>query len=112
MDENTIVLFKAWSRKFLDVTDDDLVPTLYILDSRKAHMPKMRSWWAKQLLVPPESIAVYYKKSTKKHMRHNDTDNYHGVMRIRIKRSVDMNRRIAAWTAELVRSLKNKNAIP
>ena len=111
MDEDTVILFMDWCRKFLQVSDDDFVPTLYIHDSRKIHANEMRRWWARKLAISPDNIAVYYKKSVKKHVRHNDNDGYHGVLRVRIKRSVDMNRRIAGWTTEMVRSLKSKNAL-
>lgn len=106
MDENTIILFRNWCRKFLNVLHDDFVYSLYIHDSRRMHFIEMRKWWAQKLNINPNSIAVYYKKSMKKHVRHNDSDGYHGVLRVRVKKSVDMNRRIASWTSELVRSLK------
>lgn len=111
MDENTVSIFTAWSRKFLDVGDNGFVFSLYIHDSRKMHTNKMRAWWAQKLAIRPDSIAVYYKKSAIKHVRHNDADDYHGVIRVRIRKSIDMNRRIAGWTSELVRSLKNKNEL-
>jgi len=106
MDENTIILFRDWCHKFLDVKDGDLVYSLYIHDSRKMHTARMRKWWAQKLKINSNDIAVYYKKHAKKHVRHNDDDGYNGVLRLRVKKSVDMNRRIASWTSELVRSLK------
>ncbi|MFA5745188.1 MAG: hypothetical protein WC887_03175 [Candidatus Paceibacterota bacterium] len=112
MDADTIILFRSWCRKFLDVSNDDFVCTLYIHDSRRAQSNEMKKWWAQKLTISPESIAVYYKKSVKKHVRHNDADDYHGVLRVRVRRSIDMNRRIAGWTFELVHSLKNKNKLP
>lgn len=111
MDENTVIIFKNWCRRFLSVADDDFVYSLYIHDSRKIDSDKMRKWWAQNLTISPIGISVYYKKSAKKHVRHNDNDGYHGVMRVRIKKSTDMNRRIASWTSELVRSLKSKNEL-
>ena len=111
MDEDTVILFREWCRKFLGVQDKDFVYSLYIHDSRKAHSIQMREWWAQKLTIDSESIVVYYKKSAKKHVRHNDTDGYNGVLRVRVRRSVDMNRRIAGWTSELVHSLKNKNGL-
>lgn len=111
MDVDTVLIFKKWSTQFLGVTAEDFVVSLYIHDSRIEETAQMREWWAKKLSVRSRDIAVYYKKSKSRHVRHNDTDTYHGVIRIRIKRSVDMNRKIAGWTAELVRSLKNKNKL-
>jgi len=111
MDENTVILFREWGRKFLFVGDDDFVFSLYVHDSRKMHSNKMREWWAQKLTIKADSIAVYYKKTSKKHVRHNDADDYHGVLRVRVKKSVDMNRRIAGWTSELVHSLKSKNEL-
>ena len=106
MDENTVILFKNWCRKFLKVTNSDFYHSLYIHDSRKADSASMRKWWAGKLGISSEIITLYYKESAKKHVRHNDADEYHGVLRVRVKRSTDMNRRIASWTSELVRSLK------
>ena len=111
MDEDTVILFRDWCRKFLSVDDKDFVYTLYIHDSRKTQSNEMKEWWAEKLAINHDDIVAYYKKSAKKHVRHNDADNYHGVLRVRIRRSVDMNRRIAGWTAELVHSLKGKNGL-
>ena len=111
MDENTIILFMDWCRKFLSVARDGFICSLYIHDSHKTRVIEVQKWWGKRLSIHPENIAVYYKKHTLKHVRHNDTDDYHGVLRVRVRGSVDMNRRIAGWTSELVRSLKNKNEL-
>ncbi len=111
MDENTVIIFKNWCRRFLTVKNDEFIHSLYIHDSRRANSVEMREWWAKKLTIHPESIVIYYKKSSKKHVRHNDADDYHGVLRVRVRRSTDMNRRIASWTSELVRSLKLENEL-
>lgn len=111
MDEDTIILFMDWCRKFLNVDNGDFICSLYIHDSHKSRVLEVQKWWAQKLSISTGSIAVYYKKHTVKHVRHNDADDYHGVLRVRVKRSVDMNRRIAGWTSELVCSLKNKNEL-
>lgn len=111
MDENTIVIFMNWCREFLDVKENDFVHSLYIHDSRKKDSAEMQKWWAQKLSIHPEDIAIYYKKSAIRHVRHNDNDGYNGVFRIRVRKSVDMNRRIAGWTSGLVHSLKNKNEL-
>jgi len=56
MDENTIIIFRNWSRKFLCVSDNDFVWSLYIHDSRKMHSHKMKDWWAKKLGITSKSI--------------------------------------------------------
>lgn len=111
MDENTIALFMGWCCKFLSVDRDGFICSLYIHDSHKARATEVQKWWGRQLSINPKNITVYYKKHTLKHVRHNDAVDYHGVFRVRVRKSVDMNRRIASWTSELVRSLKNKNEL-
>ena len=106
MDEDTIILFMEWCRKFLSVRSEDFICSLYIHDSHKARVPEVRKWWAKKLSVKAKNIAVYYKKTVIKHVRHNDGHTYRGVIRIRVKKSTDISRRIAGWTSELVHSLK------
>ncbi len=111
MDENTIIIFKNWCRRFLGVKNDNFVYSLYIHDSRKTDSAEIQEWWEKKLIMSPGKIVIYYKKSSKKRVRHNDAKDYHGVLRVRVKKSVDMNRGIASWTSELVRSLKFKNEL-
>ncbi len=111
MDENTIIIFRNWCRKYMDVSDGDFVYSLYVHATHEMRTLEIKQWWARKLSINPDSIAVYYKKHTTKHVRHNDDDNYHGVCRVRVRKSVDMNRRIASWTSEMVRSLEDKNKL-
>lgn len=106
MDANSIAIFKNWCEKFLSIGANDFTYSIYIHDSRKSESELFAVWWASQLNLQPSNIRVYYKKSNISHVRRNDADEYHGVFRLQVRKSVDLNRKIAAWTDLLIESLK------
>ncbi|CAN5699293.1 hypothetical protein BH11PAT2_BH11PAT2_05260 [soil metagenome] len=105
MDEKTISLFKKWCIQFLHTTEDDFAYSLYLHESRESDALQFVEWWGELLSVPTISIPVYYKRTKITHVRHNDADGYRGVFRLQVKRSVDKNRKIAAWIEYLAESL-------
>jgi hypothetical protein len=111
MDIDTILLFKRWSIIFLDVSSGDFSYSVYVHDTYATRLDEMRAWWASALKVEPQIIKVYLKRSNVNHVRHNDGNEYRGVFRLQIRKSVDMNRRISAWTTELVKSLKSADSV-
>ncbi len=111
MDADAILLFRKWSIRFLSVTSDDFSYSLYVHDTHTRRSLKIRKWWASVLSVEPELIKIYFKHSKRRHIRHNDGINYMGVFRLQIKKSVDMNRRISAWTKEVITSLKSLDSV-
>ncbi|MDB5244928.1 MAG: hypothetical protein JWN90_33 [Parcubacteria group bacterium] len=106
MDEQTVIVFKNWCTQFLNTPHEDFAYSLYIHESRKSDTSQFINWWSKNLNISPENIIPYYKKTKITHVRRNDNDGYHGVFRLQVKRSVDKNRKIAAWITELTKSLK------
>lgn len=111
MDPDTVVVFKSWCSQYLDAKHSDLDFSLYIHDSQEANVLKYREWWATKLSITPQNISVYYKHTKITHVRKNDNEQYHGVFRLQIKRSVDKNRKINGWILGLTESLKHRNLV-
>ena len=40
---------------------------------------------------------IYFKKHVVKSTRHNTQESYHGLLRVRVKRSTNLNRKIMGW---------------
>ncbi|MEK7510992.1 MAG: hypothetical protein AAB582_02050 [Patescibacteria group bacterium] len=107
MDIETIIIFRKWCMRFLKVAPMDFSYNLYIHDIRKAESTDFARWWATRLAVPESDIHLYYKRTRVTHVRRNDSDDYHGVFRLQVRRSVDLNRRISGWTLGMIDSLKS-----
>lgn len=105
MDSRVLQTFQGWCTKTLGIEPSDLCYDLYIHETRKRESTSMAYWWAKKLRIKASLIRTYYKKSKASHIRRNDGKEYRGIMRIRVKRSTDLNRKISAWIDCLANSL-------
>lgn len=109
MDPDTLLIFREWCRRFLNVEPHEFSYNLYIHDIHRANSASFAEWWAKLFNVPAKEIKLYYKKTNATHVRKNDGESYHGVFRLQVKRSVDMNRRVSGWTLGMINSFKLAN---
>lgn len=106
-DPGMLRFFLVWLR-MQGVSDAELVYELYLHSSRKEEVEKARRWWAKSLSLSLDSIdRVYFKQGNPKTRRHNRGDLYHGLLRIKVKSSTSLNRRINGWSQGLVATLGN-----
>ena len=99
MDQKMIRLFLLWSKRHLNLQKNDLYYDLYIHDN--GNIEDSLKYWAKHLGCGTSEIRVYLKRSKPKTVRKNIGNGYHGVIRINIKRSAALNRKVSAWTDHL-----------
>lgn len=99
-DVNLLRLFLRWLL-LLGVTLDELTFTLSIHE--RADVELATAHWAAVVGVPVER---FMKPNLKRHnprtVRYNTTEAYAGCLTVRVRRSVDLNRRIAGWWAGIV----------
>lgn len=101
-DPNMFVVFLAWLKE-IGVQDKDRVFELYVHDSRKEEVPAFKKWWARRLGITSSLISsVYFKRDKIKTNRKNVADLYHGLIRIRVRSSTSLNRRINGWIEGIV----------
>ena len=104
-DFEMIQVFMHWLR-LMHVPESAYWFELYVHESRKTDVLAFRMWWAKQLNVPANQITrVYFKKGNIKTNRTNIGNSYHGLIRIRVKSSTILNRKINGWVHGIVASL-------
>lgn len=89
-------LFIKWVKEFCFVKDKDIIYTLYIHET--GNIAVALDYWSKTLGIKVEDLG---KISIKKHnvltKRKNRGKNYHGLIRISIRKSTNLNRKIRGW---------------
>lgn len=102
MDPAMITLFVRWAKRFFELSDDLFEYSLYV--HRHAHIANISAFWIKKLGIQTGRLRVYLKPDQGKQFRKNTADSYFGIIRVRIFKSTDLQRRIAGWIQGVVRS--------
>lgn len=89
-------LFIKWIKECFRVTEDMIVPSIYIHISRKNRVNEALEYWSKETGIPKDNFKKTCFSNTKlsEHRRRKDKEKYFGLLRIRIRKSTDLNRRI------------------
>lgn len=97
-DPNMIYIFIEWLRRCLGIDDKDIITSLYIHELHKHRTKDILDIWGKKINKPLSFFKyVYYKKNKIKTNRKNTGDLYIGLLRVNIKASSDLNRKITGW---------------
>lgn len=94
-DSRMINLFIKWLSKIMKIPKENLGFTIYI--HKTADVQKAVNFWSKNLSCDKNKIKVYFKEHNPKTNRKNIGDSYNGLVRITIRKSANLNRKIAAW---------------
>lgn len=101
-DPGMLTVFLAWL-KLLGIPDSDVSFELYVHENRTSEIHEFKEWWATQLKTPIGKFAtVYFKRDKVMTNRKNIQDLYHGILRIRVRTSTVLSRRINGWVEGIV----------
>ena len=101
-DVRMIRVFLQWLL-LVGIPASDIVFELYVHDNRKDDIPRFRDWWGRELGLSAASIdRVYLKKAKIKSHRVNSGDLYRGLIRIKVRTSTTLNRRVNGWIEGIV----------
>ncbi len=90
-------VFLQWL-SLVGVSYADLIFELYVHEERRKESPQFVAWWKKALALDSGvPMAIYAKKGNRNTMRKNTGALYHGLLRIKVRRSTNLNRRIQGW---------------
>lgn len=98
-DVNMIRLCLAWLR-LLGIDDDRLLYRVYLHES--ADPGRAVAWWSEQLGADAARFSRTSLKHHERRIRRLPSEDYHGCLRIDVRRSTDLNRQIAGWWHGLV----------
>ncbi len=88
-------IFLLWLDRICQVTESRLIFDLYIHES--ANIERSLSFWESTLKIPKNLLRIRYKKNLIKTNRKNIGNSYYGQIRITVRKSTDLNRKINGW---------------
>lgn len=95
-DPKMIKVFMKWLKEIIKVPENELDFEIYI--HKTGDPEKALNYWSKVVSCNKSKFKVYFKRhrlgTTN---RKNVKENYYGLMRIRVKKSSTLNRKISAW---------------
>lgn len=95
-DPKMIKLFLLWLGKVLKIQSDQLVFSIFIHTS--GNVTNALNFWSKVTGCDIGSFRVYFKKhKVKKTNRKNTGEAYFGILRVTVRKSANLNRKITAW---------------
>lgn len=95
-DPHMIVLFKKWTIDFLKIKPADILYSLYIHEKSK-NISDAIGFWSDFLAIEPYELSVVFKKHNPSPKRKNIGVKYRGLVRLTIRKSTDLNRKISGW---------------
>lgn len=104
-DYRMLLIFLKWLKE-VRVAKKEIRYELYVHVDREKDILTFRKWWAHKLRLSVADIhRVYLKPGNPKTKRSNVGDLYHGLLRIRVRSSTILNRRVNGWKEGIVASV-------
>lgn len=94
-DPKMLKVYLKWLEEVLKISGKDIKKEIYIHET--GNLEKALEFWSKELACEKTDFKVYFKKNKVKKVRYNN-ENYYGLVRITVRKSTNLNRRIAGWT--------------
>lgn len=106
-DPKLIKLFLYWLLKICKISKGEIDFEIYIHQNRKDIVIDAVKFWSKVTKFPESYFSrVYFKKGSKKTNRKNIGNLYFGQVKIRVRKSSILNRKIAGWMEGVIECLK------
>ena len=91
-------LFLRWLKEIVGIEEKRISFEIYIHDNFKDKVSAISEYWARETGFSISKFGkIYFKKSKTLTLRKNIAEGYHGLLRIRVRRSTDLNRKIKGW---------------
>lgn len=97
-DAKMVRLFLKWLIEICDIKKEHIVLDIFLHENSKNTLEKVKKYWIRETGFSADHfLYVYFKKSHIKTRRKNKGDNYFGVIKIRVRASSTLNRKVAGW---------------
>ena len=110
MDPKMIQILIIWLLKVCKINKNMLIFNIFLHQTHKNRVEEVRAYWSKITGFSINNFsAVYWKKNKLlKTNRKNTEEKYHGVLKIKVKRSSDLVRKIAGWSEGIFEKVISK----
>lgn len=104
-DPEMIRLFIKWLIEICGVDRKRIIFDIFIHENSKNKLDKVIDYWIKATGFSKQHFPhIYFKKNKIKTKRKNIGDNYFGLVKLIVRASSDLNRKIAGWTQGVIES--------
>lgn len=105
-DSRMVRVFLKFLYKVCGAKKEDLIIEIYIHENSKNNIDVVRKYWSEVTGFGLDKLnKVYYKKNKIKTNRKNTGDLYYGGIRVKVRSSSTLLRRIAGWTEAIYRNI-------
>ena len=94
-DPEMIKVFLTWLKKTCHVSEKNINFELYLHESKDKN--PIINYWAKKLRISPKKLNKIYLKHNKFLRKRYKGKEYHGLLRVRVAKSTNLNRKIMGW---------------
>ena len=96
-DVNISRFFIYWLNKCFDISYKDLILRVTANISYKNNIDDLQEFWSEKLRIPLSQFSKPYFQKTKWKKEYENKKLYHGVLRIKARRSIDLLRKIFGY---------------
>ena len=106
-DYEMLQIYIHWLKRCCGVVSDQLNYEIYIHETYRDRIQKVIKFWSDKLSVSESCLqTIRYKKNKIKTLRKNTGDLYNGCLRVKVKASSTLNRRIMGWISGIMQNIK------
>lgn len=91
-------LFIKWLVVILNIPKKEICFSIYVHETHKDRLNEIKEYWAEATGFPKVKFGkIYFKKNKLGTRRRNIGNNYYGLLRIIVKKSTNLGRKIQGW---------------
>lgn len=98
-DHRMINLFMKWLKKCCLIDKEDLLPRVTINSAHAYRIDKIEEYWSIKTNIPLTQFRKPFYQNVKWKKEYKNQDDYYGVLRIRVRKSLNLLRKIHGWIA-------------
>ena len=108
MDPKMIQVFLVWLLKVCKISKNMLIFNIFLHETHKNRADEVKKYWSKITGFSLKNFStIYWKRNKLNTLRKNIDEKYHGVLKIKVKRSSELVRKVAGWTEGIFEKVVN-----
>jgi transcriptional regulator with XRE-family HTH domain len=107
LDVNIAKFFIFWLNKSFGISTKDLILRITANITYKSKISVLGKYWSKELKIPISQFSKPFFQNTKWKKEYENKENYHGVLRIRVRRSINLLRKIFGYIEGISLNIKD-----
>lgn len=99
MDPKMIQIFLTWLLRVCKINKNMLIFNIFLHQTHKHRAEEVKAYWSKITGFPMENFStIYWKRNKIKAQRKNIGEKYYGVLKVKVKKSSELVRKVAGWS--------------